>query len=494
MPRVAAFGCFDDCFNYGAGYFLTKGKILYKDIFFNHQPLMAYISAGIQEITKPRNIYELLLRHRQFMLGWNLVWAIILITNFGLSSLFFVTIYEGSKFYIFGDRFLAEGIIVYPFVYLIGQTILLLRNKKIPSFQYGISFLVGVFIFFSREPYSVTVGILMAIIGLYAIRQRISQLWFLLPIVFSLGILFLFPLNDYWNNLVVINNQTVLQQSIQESNFWGRGLFQAFFYPVFIALSPARTFYHQILLISDLLFLISVGLLISQKKFRKLLLVVFVVLGSANLRVVPIGQMYYASFHLLPWYGLFLFITITFCKIIYFQFRTIGTLLIIGLCFCVGFIFTSPEAFFKEKINQQEELITNYGEEIKIGNAIQHLSTSKDTIFIDGWAELIYWQANRLSPYTYTWYTSVMPLIPTYSEAKAAMFRQNAPDFYYGTCPKDPTRSRMMPEFALPNYHQLNSLGVASCLWVKKSKLPLITEEQWNQAKEFLVDKPNDIQ
>src|SRR5260221_6510528 len=68
IPRIAAFGCLDDCFNYGAGFFLTKGKHLYSDIFFNHQPFAAYISASIQTITKPENIYALLLRHRQFIL------------------------------------------------------------------------------------------------------------------------------------------------------------------------------------------------------------------------------------------------------------------------------------------------------------------------------------------------------------------------------------------------------------------------------------------
>src|SRR3989344_9397687 len=68
IPRIAAFGCFDDCFNYMGGYFILNGKQLYSQIFFNHQPLMAYISYLIQLFTQPTNIFELLLRHRQFVL------------------------------------------------------------------------------------------------------------------------------------------------------------------------------------------------------------------------------------------------------------------------------------------------------------------------------------------------------------------------------------------------------------------------------------------
>ena len=120
-PRTAAFGCFDDCFNYGAGFFITKGKLLYRDIFFNHQPLMAYISALIQSFTQPRNIYELLLRHRQFMIIWNFFWAVVLLFQFGSAGMLFSLQYELTKFYIFGDRFLAEGLIVYHFCIVTGK-------------------------------------------------------------------------------------------------------------------------------------------------------------------------------------------------------------------------------------------------------------------------------------------------------------------------------------------------------------------------------------
>lgn len=66
--RLGAFGCFDDCFNIAGGYFLTLGKRLYTDFFFNHQSLLAYISWVIQTVYQPQSIYELVYRHRMTLI------------------------------------------------------------------------------------------------------------------------------------------------------------------------------------------------------------------------------------------------------------------------------------------------------------------------------------------------------------------------------------------------------------------------------------------
>lgn len=108
FPRVNAFGCFDDCFNYLGGYFLSKGKILYSQIFFNHQPLMAYLSQFIQLNLKLISIYDLLLKHRQTVFLFGILMDALLILRFGLAGLGFTFFYEFFKFYLFGDRFLQK--------------------------------------------------------------------------------------------------------------------------------------------------------------------------------------------------------------------------------------------------------------------------------------------------------------------------------------------------------------------------------------------------
>ena len=97
MPRVNAFGCFDDCNNFMGGYFLLQGKRLFSEIFFNHNPLMAYVSLIIQQITNPQNLYELILRHRQALLLFSFGFNVILLARFGLPVLGFALFYELTK-------------------------------------------------------------------------------------------------------------------------------------------------------------------------------------------------------------------------------------------------------------------------------------------------------------------------------------------------------------------------------------------------------------
>src|SRR3989344_5269199 len=130
IPRVNAFGCFDDCFNYVGGFFIANGKHIYSDFFFNHQPIPAFLSYVVQTLTNPINIFDLVLRHRQFLMLFGLLFNALLIIRFRLPAFLFIIIFELSKFYVFGDRFLAEGIIVYPIVYLAGLTLLKLSNDK----------------------------------------------------------------------------------------------------------------------------------------------------------------------------------------------------------------------------------------------------------------------------------------------------------------------------------------------------------------------------
>src|SRR4030042_4993493 len=116
--RIGAFGCFDDCFNYMGGYFVAIGKKLFSEIFFNHQPLTAYISAGIQLGTKPESIYMLLYQHRIFLIYFAIFFDFLLVLRFGIVGFGFALLFETTKGYLFGERFLSESMIIYPLVYV----------------------------------------------------------------------------------------------------------------------------------------------------------------------------------------------------------------------------------------------------------------------------------------------------------------------------------------------------------------------------------------
>ncbi len=153
LKRVGAFGCFDDCFNFGAGNFLLQGKQLYSQIFFNHQPFMAYISAAIQYLSHPQTLFELVKYHRIAVLLFADVSGMFLILRFGFPLFLTLCIFESTKFYIFGDRFLAEGIIVYPMLYLFFLVWNKLTGKTVYVWEYIVAAICSWFIFWTREPF-----------------------------------------------------------------------------------------------------------------------------------------------------------------------------------------------------------------------------------------------------------------------------------------------------------------------------------------------------
>lgn len=111
------------------------------------------------------------------------------------------------------------------------------------------------------------------------------------------------------------------------------------------------------------------------------------------------------------------------------------------------FLITSKQAFFYDNLDKQREFTTNFGISLQVGYVIGALSTSKDSLFLDGTDDIIYFIANRQSKYPYSWYTSLMPNFNKYSEARIKMFHKNPPDFYYGSCPKETSDTRLIPDF-----------------------------------------------
>src|SRR3989338_6739207 len=235
IPRISAFGCFDDCNNFMGGYFLLHGKKLFSEIFFNHQPMAAYLSYLIQAITSPVNIFELILRHRQFIMLFGFLFNILLIFRFGLPAFLFALIFETSKFYLFGDRFLSEGMIVYPLAYLSGLVFYKFTNRKLLTIDYLLSSIFTWFIIFSREPY-VPLALFAYVFLLY------HDAW------------------EYFFNVAVVNYAAVLPADIKTDMF-GPRLLQSFFYPLYILFYGKMTIFKQILVGIDIIFLTFISIL-----------------------------------------------------------------------------------------------------------------------------------------------------------------------------------------------------------------------------------------
>lgn len=480
IPRINAFGCFDDCNNFMGGYFLLHGKRLFSEIFFNHNPLMAYVSFLVQYFANPQNLYELILRHRQALLLFSFAFNTLLVLRFGLPVFGFVIFYELTKFYLFGDRFLAEGFITYPFIYLVGLAVLKFHKKNINTLDYLFSAVFTWLIIFMREPY---VPAALFLFGYLLWHKKFEQkkiLSFILFFILSIATVFFHDLGEFFFNVVTVN--VVLAAS--ENNNILTILLKAFLYPTIIFFGGEWGYFRYILVALNSIFLFSSILLIRKKRLAFVLLG-WIILGLLNFRFIEPGKAFYSAFHLLNWYGVFLFLSFVFVFEIYKYRKKLAYLLLLLYSVILLFHVFSPLSFLRSKPDPHYELIVNYGGPMQVGMVINSLSKPSDKLFVDGFDDIIYWQAQKVSTYKYSWYTSLMPKNKKYTDERINMFKTSPPEFYYGSCPKEQASEYLLPDFIKNEYTRLISDKKPSCLWVKKTKLSTISPKQWAQAESY---------
>lgn len=485
IPRVNAFGCFDDCYNIVAGYLISKGNTLYADIPFNHQMLMAYLSSFIQIFLKPINIYELVLRHRQLLMLFSFFMNFLILIRYKYPGIIFVVFYEISKFYLFGDRFLAEGFIVYPLVYMTGTAWFKLRGKKIYLIDYVLAGIFSWFVIFMREPYTLSAVFLYILVIWGKKDKKAKFISVALVTVLSLIILVNLDLKAYYYNIFTINARGILKKEVANNELFGIGLLKVFLYPIYIFITGYWNLFRVTLIGINTVFFISIILFIKKvNKFIPVLIVLFI-LGLTNLRVGTPGRVYYEAFHFIPWFGMFLFITFILLFELSKLSKKIFTACILFLVLVLLNFINSPDSYLKDKPDPHFDLLTNYGHYMTAGNIIRILSTGKHTLFVDGYDELIMWQADRKPAYKYLWYTSYMPYYQEYADAREEMFLNYPPDFYYGSCPYETIGLRLMPQKILSNYRNLSAYGLPSCLFIRKEIIKSIPQAAWDRVQEY---------
>lgn len=468
---------------------MLSGKTLYSQIFFNHIMGMAWLSFFVQKLTSPINLFDLVLKHRQTVIIFAFIFDFLIIKRFKWSGFLFVVLYELSKFYVFGDRFLGESLVVYAAVYLLGLTFEKFHKKKFSNFDYVAAGFFAWMIVFLREPYIPLALFLYAVFlwGKIEPKKLISAAIF---IVLLLAVAINTNLSAFYFNDVTVNLATAIKGESSSNRLLGAGLFPVFLYPIFIFLYGKLNLFRLFEMSLGIVFIAGIVFEFFAQKKKLLVLSSVVALGFANIRLTPPGTVYYEAYHVMVWFGLFLFVTLLFSFEILKKNKKSSFVLYSIIFLGWGIAVFSPSSYLYDKINLQEQLLTNFGTEMNVGNVVNHLSNPKDTLFLDGADDTIYWVAKRYSPYPYSWYTGVMPQIPLYKEARIEMFRKNPPVFYYDYCsPKAPYHTSL-PEFVRSLYQQLYSGKNPTCLYVLKKKLPEITSKQWGSAKEGFYNLP----
>ncbi|MFH1833038.1 MAG: hypothetical protein ABH816_02615 [Candidatus Levyibacteriota bacterium] len=481
--RFAAFGCFDECFNYTAGYFMLKGRVLYESIYFNHQPLMAYLSYFIQLISRPASVYHLVLYHKMFVLIFAILMDIVLIIRFRFIGAGFVLFYEATKFYLMGNLFIPESLIVYPLAYMMGVILFKFSARKTFPIDIIMSGIFAWFVVFMREPY-----IILAIImyGLILFNRKMSYpklISFILFLLLTLLVLGSLNLKEYIFQVVENNFHGVFRSEVENNQILGMGIYKVFLYPFLIFIEGQWTFLRTILFGLDIIFLGSILILFIKTKKILIPIIIFLILGFSNLRATVPGKMFYESFHMLSWYGLFLISTLFLSYELYYWEKTkkIGSVLIFFVCMLFSYSIFSPNSFLKENFNSEKEYLRNFAQYYVFGEAVRLLSKPGDTIFINRENDLIYWQTKLDSAYKYAIFYGNG--IKKFEVARNEMFQNNPPDFYYYyLCSGKKSGSPQIPDFKKEEYVALNYID-KSCLYVKKSKISSVSQDTWDKLK-----------
>lgn len=469
---------------------MLHGKTLYSQIFYNHIMGMAYFSFVIQKLHHGINLYDLVLVHRQAIMLFAFIFDVLLIKRFKWAGAWFVLFFEMSKFYVFGDRFLGEAIVVYPVVYILGLVYAKLRKEQISFSDLLFAGILSFLIIFTREPY-IPLALSLYVILLWGKFQKTK----IVSIAVFLGLIFLVLINtslkDLYFNDVTVNLATILKGETNTHQLLGLGSINIFLYPVTIFISGKWNAFRLFLIGLDVSFLLGLSYQVFIQKNRKVFVIMLFLLGLANIRFVLPGTTYFEAYHMLVWFGMFLFLSIFLTLNVLKRYKKFGLFLFSLILLGWGIAVFAPGSYLYNKINLQEKLLTNFGNEMNVGYVVKNLSDPKDTLFLDGADDMIYWVANRHSPYKYSWYTSVMPKIPLYTQARLSMFHENPPDFYYDFCsPLAPYHSSL-PPFIQDSYLQLYSNGNPSCLYVLKRKLTGITSQQWDKARQGFYSLPD---
>lgn len=425
--KALSFRFVDEEDNFVFGKYLTRGEKIYDDLISNHQPMTYILSYAVQKSSSPNSVFQLVSNHRYALIAWAIFWSILLAYYFGFGVLIFSLIFELTKIYLLGNLFLAESLIVYPLLFIVGSILFL--KEKLDTFKlilWGICLGLSAFLLSPIWPLLATSLVLVLIkqkgqafksLGLISAGVAVPVV---LTFIFSDFIGYFYY--NIWANL----SYTVPAYRHEP---WISTIVKSFFSPL-ISFLPApinptlwaiRIF--SLLLIINLLW----------KRNIKIGVIIFILLGLTNLRFINPGDEGYAGFHILPWYGLLIFISslISVSNLETIKRKRIFILNVTALTVIsvLSLNFAKTGLFYKSDV--MKDYYINYSTYISIGDTIKSIKQADNTLFVSPNSWLIYWQAdiNHL-PKLYGYY-AWMSGLPKLHQAILNSFETNPPTFFY---------------------------------------------------------------
>jgi len=281
---------------------MKHGSKLYEDLSTNHQPLPILTSRAFLSLVSFNSLYLLVERMRILMMGVSFLGAVLLTWRFGVRGLVSSVLVESVKFYLFGYHLLAESLIVYPVMYLVGVLAekVVDKKSKVSVFE---GLLVGLSVFwvgFNWLP-AWPFLILMTFWYLKGADKSISK-WVGIGLVSPTLLMFSrISLAGWWQETVVN-----LWKYFLPFEYGKRGLVEYLkmgMYPLlgFLKLGKAIPTH-----IAGVFLVFALGglMIMAKSRNRKLmeikLLILYLLIILLNLRVDTMDIGFYTAFHVLP--------------------------------------------------------------------------------------------------------------------------------------------------------------------------------------------------
>lgn len=483
------------------GHLLFKGYKMYRDFAGNHQPLTYLFPATVQKITHPANLYQFIGRHREAIYGYSIFWNIIYLLIFGPLVFFFTAIFEIMRYVLLGNKVLGEPLAVYPLIFLFGIVIKKMIFNKNLRLKEIVLFSVSSFIAaFSLLPIWPTIAILNLVLLIANNKKRRQLYWHIgILLILTLLLFAIIPFREYFQQTFIDNYTYVIPKMNLDKIAFPGDYIRMVFLPL-TGIHRQPNFIETTSVIFLFLYAVIFYLAYRMKKLLPLLIII-ISLILANNRTFALK---YGNFHILPWLGAYFFIPIVFLAlyiknqfkiraiIIIFSYMLL-TIIALGLNF-FGWTDYYGYLMLNLKNNLAVEHNINYNDSNKYGLAIKAIKAPGDKLLALPNDTLVFWVAG-IDPATrplesYDWQYD----IPRYREEIINVFTTHPPEFYlYNTVDslqKSNSIHLLILQTLATRYVRLNHMGKPSDLYILKSKLPAITQKQWEVFKYLLFDKP----
>jgi len=202
-------------------------------------------------------------------------------------------------------------------------------------------------------------------------------------------------------------------------------------------------------------------------------------LGLVALRIVEPGKVFYETYRMAQWYGLTIASILIFIKFLFDNKKYKIALVSFMILILVFFYSIYPkDNFLWQKIDKQQMFNINYNRYFVNGEVINLLSDKGDTLFVDGYESLLFWQAKIDSSYKYTLYYPVMKGIMKFDQEKDNMFKSSMPTYYFIDCIY--RNINPIPKKIVTDYRQFvyTTSNQETCLYINKNKINSLTQEK----------------